>query len=101
MDMRWFMRTDEHMEGRTKRQTYFSNALRTLLKMRHLDIRIRAGADGTVRCNPKKDTRMSSQSTNKEANKNQNIFCLVNKVLSYSIYSPKENYDKNILQRSS
>jgi len=47
--------------------------------MSHLASRIRACADGTVRHNPKKDTRMSFQSTNKEANKNRNIRGLLEK----------------------
>jgi hypothetical protein len=92
-ELSWFMRTDGHMEGHTKRHTYFSNAWRKHLQMRYLASRIHACADGTVRNNPNKDTRMSFQSTNKEANKNQNIFCLVNKHLSYSIYSAKRIYD--------
>jgi hypothetical protein len=62
------MRTDGHMEGRTQRQTYFSKALRKHLQMRHLASGIRACAGGTVRYTPKNDTRMSFQSTNKEAN---------------------------------
>lgn len=62
------MRIDGHMEGRTKRQTHFSNALRKHLQMRHLASRIRAYADETVRHNPKKDTRKSFQSTSKEVN---------------------------------
>ena len=76
------MRTDAHMEGHKERQAYFSNAWRKHLQMRHLASRIRACVDGTVRHNRKKDTRISFQSTNKEANKNQNIFCLVNKLSS-------------------
>jgi hypothetical protein len=93
-----------HAERRTRGRTHketdvFFKCFAKAPKNETLASRIRACADGTVRCNLKKDTRMSFQSTNKEANKNQNIFCLVNKVLSYSIYSAKENYDINIFYK--
>jgi len=63
------IRADRQTYERTHEKTdYFSNALRKHLQMRHLASRIRACADGTVRHKPKKDTRTSFHSTNKEAN---------------------------------